>query len=142
MNTKLRTGNNHYIFLSNLPEDEQQKICRRHEKIEEMAWVYVASSIRPIDEKTLKKFAYRYVMNFYINKNFLDALLVAAQESENPRLIEAVTFVIENYCLEESFNLGMTFAKRPDAFSTDLIGAMVKGEDGDRIKCLLEYIGR
>lgn len=139
MNTERRNGNNPAIVLFNKSQEQRNEITRRHSKIEEEAWAYVNSQIKQIDEKILKRFAYKYATDSYSNEQFLDSMLVNAKEMDNPRLIEAITFVIENFCLNGCINLGMIFAKRPDAFSTGLIEAMIKGDDGNLRKHLIDY---
>lgn len=139
MNTEVRTGNNPAVFLFNMSQGQREKITKRHDKIEEQAWIYVNSYIKPINEKILKKFAYKYATDSYTDEQFLDSMLVNAKEIGNSRLIEAVTFVTENFCLSNCVNLGLVFAKRPDAFSVDFIEALVKGDEGDLKKHLLNY---
>lgn len=140
MNTELQTGNNHLIFLCNLPHSHWDKITERHNKIEQQARDYVSSHIITIDEEILKTFAHRYATDKYTDENFLDSLLVIAKEMNFPRLTEAVIFVIENFCLTDCYELGKIFAKRPDAFSTAFIKAALEGDKKSNIrKCLLNY---
>lgn len=138
MNTELQTGNNHLIFLCNLPDTHLDKITERHKRIEQQTQVYSNSYIT-IDEEILKTFARRYATDKYTDENFLDSMLVIAKEMNVPRLTEAIIFVIENFCLTELTDLGKVFAKRPDAFSADFIKAVLKGDLGNREKRLLNY---
>jgi hypothetical protein len=142
MNTELRTGNNPAFILFNMSQEQIDEISRRHDKIEEQAWAYVNSYIKPVDEKILKRFAYKYATDTYTDEQFLDSMLVNAKETNNPRLIEAITFVVENFCLNGCVNLGMIFAKRPDAFSGDFIEAAVKADEGSLRNNFLNYARR
>jgi hypothetical protein len=87
----------------------------------------------------LKRFAYKYATDSYTDEQFLDSMLVNAKETDDPRLIEAITFVVENFCLNGCVNLGMTFAKRPDAFSGDFIEAVVKADEDSFRSSFLNY---
>ncbi len=139
MNTETRTGNNPAVFLFNMSEGRKNEIAERHNKIEEQVWTYVNSYVKPINGKILKRFAYKYATDSYTDEQFLDSMLVNAKETGDPRLIEAITFVVENFCLNSCVNLGMIFAKRPDAFSGDFIEAAIKGDEGDLRRYLLNY---
>ena len=139
MNIEARTGNNPAIFLFNMSQGQRNKIAERHDKIEEQAWTYVNSYIKPVDERIVKKFAYKYATDSYTNEQFLDSILVNAKETDDSRLIEAITFVVENFCLNGCINLGMIFAKRPDAFSGDFIEAALKADEISLRECLLNY---
>lgn len=142
MNTETRTGNNPAIFIFNMSQRQRNEIAERHGKIEEQAWVYVNSYIKPINEKLLKKFAYKYATDTYTDEQFLDSMLVNAKETNDPRLIEAIGFVVENFCLNGCVNLGMIFVKRPDAFSGNFIEAAVKADEDGLRKCLFNYARR
>ena len=130
---------NHDVRIFNMSETETQSLSVRHRKTEEIAWQYVSMGIAPIDKLVLRKFANRLALRLSKDEYFISSFWKSAIETDNARLIEAINYVIEDFYLRDSSELGSSFTKRPDAFPTDFVIAIIEGDRGSRIKHLLNY---